>query len=224
MEIKIRENYYVRGVSGKCNNNEQSIHDWYAKNAGKWVEVDTKHLSSTSYTTVDGMSVNDGNVQAVRNDARIGKGKCSACGKVHTIGEMCSPWKEGTIEGVIKSGCANAELIPFDENNTFFIANPNGLPEVKRLPECKGDERFTDKEFKCGSFSLEQLGGSLNRYRLKNARQTFVFVWDSKNQCYWTGDFDKVYNRRTSLCRGHNRISASSFKEEELKAYLNAQE
>jgi len=223
MEILIQEDFYVSGSARFGNDDTKAVHAWFEANKGKWITVDVSSLQENSYKTIDGVWVNDNNVQAVRDDARIGKGRCSGCGKVHTIGESkCSEWKEGTIEGVTPSSCHGATIKPFTESNVYFIEHPNGLPRVKPLPKTKENERFTNNEFKCGSFSLEQLGG-LNRFRLKNARQTFIFLWDSKNQTYWTGDFSKVYTPRTSLCRGHNRISASSFKEEELKAYLDTQ-
>lgn len=215
MEILIRKDYYVRGVDGMCNAKEQMVHDWYKANAGKWVTVDTSCLFRDQYNVVDcHIRIMDGNVQAVRNDARIGLAKCSYCGRLIKAGDKCREWVEGTIPGISPSPCATAEKVEYTAENTFFIANPNGVADVVGC-------RVADEK-KFGSFTLEQLGGSLNRYRLSNARQRFVFLWDAEKQMFWTGDFDRVNTPRKSLKRGHNKITASTFKENELIDYLNS--
>ena len=110
------------------------------------------------------------------------------------VGETCEKTEHCTKYGIEW----------FTAQNCMYIAHPNGVPAVK---ECKMDD-----EKKFGSFRLEQLGGSLNYYRLKNARETFNFQYA-----------DGVFYMRDGSPKKHLGIKAKSFNERELKMYLDSQ-
>jgi len=191
MEILIRSNAFV----STCGINASSVEfkNWIVENGGKWVKVETDYLFTNQYNT-EKFRVMDSMISAVRDDARIGKGKCIYCGKLVSEGESCTKHVE----------CSKYGIEWFTAKNTAFIAHPNGLPAVKK---CKMEDQ---KMF--GTFRLEHLDGALNYYRLKNNREKFEFL-------YCNGYFYMLGGGRKS----HLGIKALSFNERDLKTYLQAQ-
>ena len=191
MEILIRSNAFV----STCGINASSVEfkNWIVENGGKWVKVETDYLFTNQYNT-EKFRVMDSMISAVRDDARIGKGKCIYCGTLVNEGESCTK----------KEDCSKYGIEWFTAKNTCFIAHPNGLPAVTK---CKIED-----EKKFGSFRLEHLDGALNYYRLKNNREKFEFL-------YCNGYFYMLGGGRKS----HLGIKALSFNERDLKTYLQAQ-
>jgi len=191
MQIKIRENCFVSTCG--YNPDSKEFIAFIEANRGKWVDVETEHLFENQYNT-EKFRVMDRHICAVREDARIGKGKCVYCGGLVSVGETCTKHDQ----------CSAYGIKWFNAETTMYIAHPNGVPAVK---ECKMDDQ---KKF--GTFRLEQLGGSLNYYRLKNARETFNFQYA-----------DGVFYMLNGSPRKNLGIKAQSFSLKELKAYLDSQ-
>ena len=192
MEVLIRKNVYTGEMT-----KEQK--EFFIENAGKWVEIETEHLFKNQYNTKN-YRIYDTHIDAVRDDARIGKGTCVYCGSLINEGEECNKHEQ----------CKEYGVEWFTKENTFFIANPNGIADVKPC-RMKDEKHF-------GTFRLEQLDGVLNYYRLKNERQTFKFRFDPVEQCYWLGGVLGYTKRVKSL-----KIGAKSFNEDKLKEYLTEQ-
>jgi hypothetical protein len=197
MQIKIRENAFVSTCG--FNPRSKAYAEFIKENGGKWIDVETEHLFNNQYNT-EHFRVMDMEVEAVREDARIGSGKCKYCGKMVREGEECHKHEE----------CEKYGIEWFTEVNTFFIKFPNGVPAVKPFPFKNGYDCRELPMF--GTFRLEHLNGSLNYYRLKNARQKFEFLYA-----------DGLFIMRNGTPKKHLGITAMSFKESELKAYLEAQ-
>ena len=193
MQIKIKKNVYV------SHNATDSMKEYFKVNSGKWVDVETKHLFNNQYNT-EYVRVHDSQIDEVRDDARIGKGKCCYCGALIEQGNECNKHDE----------CKEYGIEWFTEKNTFFIANPKGADIVKQVS--------MEDEKKFGTFKLEQLAPPLNYYRLSNARERYTFRFDVKTQMFWMGD--TIGNTR----KRNLGIKAKSFKVEELKAYLTEQQ
>lgn len=188
MQIKIRTN----NTCGSWSRSKE-VEAFFKENAGKWVNVETDCLFTNQYNTAR-IRVMDRDVEAVRDDARIGKGKCKYCGRLVNAGEECTHHTD----------CAKYGIEWFTTENTFFIKYPNGIPEVKNI-EIKDEPKF-------GSFRLEHLGGVNNVYRLQNARQKFVFKYADGH--FWMDG---------GKCVKHLNITAQSFDERKLKEYLDKQ-
>ncbi len=193
MKVQIRNNAFVSTIPSVGDRPE--FKEFIENNGGKWFEVDTRYLSTNSYNLKDlPFRVENEHISAVEDDARIGMGRCVYCGSIVREGEKCTKKEE----------CSKYYIELYTAKNCWFIAHPNGLPSVK---PCKMED-----EPKFGSFRLEHLDGSLNYYRLKNARMKFEFL-------YCNGYF---YMRRGGR-KAHLGIKAQSFNERELKEYLEAQ-
>jgi len=191
MQIKIRENAYVSTCG--LNLSSKAFCDFVKENGGKWIDVETDYLFNNQYNTGK-FRIMDSHISAVREDARIGKGKCEYCGKLVLVGETCTKHID----------CEKYGIKWFTAENTAFIAHPNGFPSVKKIS--------MDDEPKFGSYTLEHLDGSLNYYRLKNARETFNFLYA-----------DGVFYMLDGSPKKHLGIKAMSFDEKKLKKYLEDQ-
>jgi hypothetical protein len=185
MQIKIRENAF-------CSDCSKDFQNFIADNGGKWIDVETDYLFKNQYNVAK-FRIMDKHISAVRDDARIGKGKCIYCGKFVSAGETCTNHPH----------CEKYGIEWFTAENTAFIAHPNGFPSVKKI---------SDDEPKFGSFRLEHLDGSLNYYRLKNAREKYCFLY-----------VDGVFYMRDGSPKKHLGIKAMSFDEKKLKEYLENQ-
>jgi hypothetical protein len=192
MEILIRENATVNSTMSISKDYKQFIES----NRGKWLPVETDYLFCNQYNTAD-FRVMDSYVSAVRDDARIGKGKCKYCGRLVSEGETCTKHKE----------CEQYGIEWFTAKNCFFIKHPNGIPAVKPFPFKNG---YCSNELpKFGSFTLEHLTGSLNYYRLSNRNESYSFL-------YADGIF---YMLNSSPCKKLG-IKAKSFPSDKLREYL----
>jgi len=189
MQVRIRKNAFV-STCGIHQSFKKEFAQFIKDNEGVWLDVDTECLFSNQYN-VSGYRVMDSHIDAVKDDARIGKGKCIYCGKLVNEGDECTHSEECTKYGIDW----------FTAKNTAFIAHPNGLPLVVHC-KCEDEKKF-------GSFVLEQFSGALNFYRLRNNRSKFEFK-------YCNGYFYMENGGR----KAHLGITAQSFKEDELKKYL----
>lgn len=161
MQIKIRSD-----INKLYNGNNDDLNNWLKRSAGKWVNVEIDHLFTDQYNTSK-YRLFDGQVSAVRNDARKDKGKCKWCGKMVNTGEKCGRFEE----------CDKYGIEWFTPKNTFFLQYPNGIkkPDPLTFPDDK-------KEIKIGTYTLEQTTSGL--YRLSNCRQTINFKF--KNNHFYT--------------------------------------
>jgi len=57
------------------------------KSTNKWIEIETNYLFDNQYNTVDGRRIFDRDIKAIRNDARVGMGRCEYCGAMVKRGE-----------------------------------------------------------------------------------------------------------------------------------------
>lgn len=114
MQIKIKKNAYVFS-------NDSKMRDWLIKNEGQWIEVETDYLFANQYNTAE-YRIWDSMVEAVRDDARINKGKCGYCGMILNRGEICRKHKD----------CLDYEIEWFTPENTFFLKYPDGIKQPDR--------------------------------------------------------------------------------------------
>lgn len=153
--------------------------------AGQWVEVDTEYLFHNQYNTTalvradgsfdGGYRLCDSQIDAVRNDARVGKGKCKYCGNMVNTGEGCSKHVECIIYGIEW----------FTEKNTYFLKYPTP-PEIQ-VKEIE--------PVKVGTYTLEYSSYS-QCFILRNCRKTIRFrFFDSE---YWVSN-SIGYTRRKYL-------------------------
>lgn len=152
--------------------NNSELREYLNKNAGKWVEVETDYLFHNQYN-IEKFRIYDSMVEAVKNDKRIGLGKCNYCGKIVKTGETCNTYpneKQMTYEGK-EQKCSDYGIEWFTADNTFFLKYPNGLKhKAKRVLSIHDDcKRF-------GSYYLESYP-ELGYYRLYNCRQTINFKY-----------------------------------------------
>lgn len=83
MQVKIKQNIewqFRRPNSVK----------FYEKTNGEWVDVDTTHLYDDQYDVIHAGNtyrIMDYQIDAVRDDARVGMGRCMYCGKLVKFGE-----------------------------------------------------------------------------------------------------------------------------------------
>lgn len=160
MQIKIKKNAYV--FAGYNSNNE--YRNKLKELEGKWIDVETNHLFNNQYN-IKGLRIYDSMVEAVRNDARINKGKCNYCGTMLNVGELCNKHKK----------CINYGAKWFTPENTYFLKYPEG---VKMM-----EDRILSIDalnIKIGSYYLESYP-ELDYFRLYNSRQTINFKYDGKN-------------------------------------------
>lgn len=160
MFIRLKEYVYVDILA------PQNYRKWIEEHKGQWVEVDTDYLFHDQYntaTTVNNSGEMDGGcrlydtqIDAVRNDARIGKGKCKYCGKMVTTGQGCSKTVECIIHGIDW----------FTESNTFFLRFPTP-PDVSIAPI---------EPVKVGTYTLEYSTYS-DCFVLRNMRKTIRFKY-----------------------------------------------
>ena len=216
MEIQIRKNAYVStlGYGRGVRDAQKTMKDFVEAHGGEWVKVDTDNLFNNQYSLLNHpYTLNDSMVSAVRDDVRQGIGKCRYCGSIVREGEECTKYASKGMslinsalnrEDNQKTKCSEYGVEWFTEKNTPFIAHPDGFPAVPKIS--------MDDEHKNGSFRLEQLSGSLNYYRLKNARETFCFL-------YRDGFFYMQSGKRYK----NLPIKASTFSNTKLKAYLETQ-
>lgn len=179
MFIRIRELAYVYAESN-------SFRQWCKDNVGMWVEVDTEYLFNNQYNTCStvgadgslhgGWRLLDAHIDAVRNDARVGKGKCKYCGKMVNTGEGCSKHVE----------CITYGIEWFTEKNTYFLKYPTP-PEIQIKKQ---------EPIKVGSYTLEWMSDGFGLFRLANCRKTIHFRYI--NGEYWV--FDGIgYTKRKYL-------------------------
>lgn len=134
MEIKIKE-----GIQDRAYVVDKERNYWRTMSqiSGKWVKVDTQHLFNNQYNLLDyDVRVMDSDVIAVRDDARIGAGKCNYCGKmVYSEEEAEAHFKEEEEKINHCKGCYWWRFTHFykDINNNYEhkheeeISNDDGL-------------------------------------------------------------------------------------------------
>lgn len=160
MFIKLRDNIVVTGGSSETYRQRVNEHK------GQWVEVDTEHLFTNQYNTCAsvlssgemhiGVRLFDTDIEAVRNDARIGKGKCKYCGTMVTTGQECNKHNE----------CSSYGIEWFTEKNTFFLRYPT-IPDI---------EINNVGQVKVGTYTLEYQDYD-KCFRLANMRKTIRFKY-----------------------------------------------
>lgn len=179
MFIRLRKRNYA-GIHASA-----GYQQWLDDHAGQWIEVDTEYLFTNQYNTTSmvngdgsfsgGYRLYDSMIDAVRNDARVGKGKCKYCGNMVNTGEGCSKHVECIIYGIDW----------FTEKNTYFLKYP-APPEiqVKEIEPVKVE-----------TYTLEYSSYS-QCFILRNCRKTIRFrFFDSE---YWV--FSGIgYTRRKYL-------------------------
>jgi len=159
MKILIKKNAYLFA----SHRTPQSFTDAIKKLEGKWVEVEIEHLFNNQYNTKE-LRIYDSMVEAVKDDARINKGKCGYCGTMLNRGEVCTKHAE----------CSNYSIEWFTPENTYFLKYPDG---VKVYPhQFLSIDAFN---IKIGSYHLECFP-SLDYFRLSNCRQTINFKYDGE--------------------------------------------
>lgn len=154
MKIKIKKNAYIWAGS-----NSKQIKEL----EGKWVDVETDHLFTNQYNTKE-LRVYDSQVEAVKDDARIGKGKCKYCGTMLSTGETCNKHED----------CHKYGVEWFTPENTYFLKYPSGVKSMKT--------RFLSIDplnIKIGSYYLENYP-ELDYFRLYNSMKTINFKYDGK--------------------------------------------
>lgn len=129
-------------------------------NAGQWVDVDTEHLFTDQYN-IEGYRLHDTHLQAVKDDARIGKGKCKYCGKLILAGNLCLNYGE----------CPGHGVEWFNTKTCFFIANPDGVSMPSEF-----------EPMKIGSYTLE-LNYRKTHWTLRNMRKRIYFLYDGNR--FW---------------------------------------
>lgn len=179
MFIRLRKKNYADIHSSK------GYQQWLDDNAGQWVEVDTDYLFNNQYNTTSiingdgslhgGYRLYDSQIDAVRNDARVGMGKCKYCGKMVSFGTGCSKHAECLIYGIEW----------FTEKNTYFLRYPTP-------PEIQVNEI---EPIKVGTYKLEYSKYS-ECFILRNCRKTIRFRFH--NNEYWI-DNGIGYTRRKFL-------------------------
>ena len=178
MRIKIKKNAYV--FAG--NYNSKGLREWLQENEGKWFEVETDYLFHDQYN-IENWRIYDSMLDAVENDARIGKGKCKYCGTMVNLGETCQKYTAENISiiGNSISTCGEYGIDWFTPENTYFMKYPKGLP-------VKGKEVLSIHEGnkKIGSYYVEKFP-SLDYYRIYNCRQTINFKFDGEFYYIHTG-------------------------------------
>lgn len=163
MEIRIKKNAYIfAGHQGKS----YEFIEWLQNNEGTWIKVETEHLFTNQYNT-DEFRIYDSMIDAVNNDARIGKGKCAYCGTIVNTGNVCSKHPE----------CINYGIKWFTTKNTYFLAYPTSdkQPERELLS-------ISENAIKIGTYYLENYP-SLDYYRIYNCRKTINFKY--VNDEFW---------------------------------------
>ena len=161
MKILIKKNAYIYANSDKSR-------EWLKENEGKWVEVETDHLFTNQYNTSN-MRVLDSQVEAVSDDARIGKGKCKYCGSVLNEGEVCTKY---LLPNQFGDKCSDYGIEWFTPKNTYFLRYPNGIKNIQVENVQLHSIKFGTYYFYTGMIE------SLGCYRLSNARQTINFKYD----------------------------------------------
>lgn len=161
MEILIKKNAYIYASSN-------TAREWFKANESKWIEVETDYLFDNQYNTAD-IRVLDSQVEAVKDDARIGKGKCKYCGTMLNDGETCTKY---LTANQFEDKCADYGIFWFKPNNTYFLRYPNG---IKNIPVEK--VQLHSQKFGTYYFYTDMID-SLGYYRLSNARQTINFKYD----------------------------------------------
>lgn len=86
------------------------------KNAGKWFEVDDRHLFKDQYILKPGQAlsnfrITDLMVDKIEDDARIGVNVCFYCGSLNISGLTCANHPE----------CEQLGVFNFNERNTYFL-------------------------------------------------------------------------------------------------------
>lgn len=208
MEILIKTNAYCSSIGST-----DVAQKFFNENRGKWVKVETEHLFNDQYNTAK-VRVHDSQVQAIRNDAREGKGKCKYCGSIVEAGNVCTKYIE---ENKFGDKCSDYGIEWFTAKNTFFLARPNGIDPMPEKIKMEDEPKF-------GTYRLSYHDGGLDYYTLQNARTLIKFRWDTKNQCYWIGDTiggTRCESFKSKKAPWYVQIKAKSFDESKLKAFLN---
>ena len=91
---------------------DQQYKDTLQSLAGKWVEVETKCLFDDQYN-IEHLRVFEENVEEVRDDARIGKMKCTCCGECQPIQIQCRNCCDFKVY--------KPHIFPQNRNVRFFI-------------------------------------------------------------------------------------------------------
>jgi len=132
----------------------------------EWKEVETSYLFHNQYNLVGNWRVYDKDILAVKDDARIGKGYCKTC---HRVVESICP--KHPTDGVVD----------FTEDNTYFIANPDGC----RYPALSNVQISTEiGRYKFSSFCFQRMF----LWRLSSARKKICFWYDFTRQIFWVSD------------------------------------
>lgn len=156
MQIKIKKNAYILS-------NVSEKREWLMANEGQWIEVETDYLFKNQYNTAE-YKIWDSMVEAVRDDARMNKGKCRYCGTTLNRGEICSKHKD----------CPRCGIEWFTPENTFFLKYPDGIKQ----PDREILSIYPDF-IKVGTYYVENYP-SLDYYRIYNGRKTINFKYDKE--------------------------------------------
>ena len=142
MLVRLRQGAYMYAsrIVNARDNYENVQRKYLQENAGKWIEIDTSFLSDNQYNSVDGIRIYDVMIDAVQNDARIGKSKCRYCGKI----EEYTPDAEiEHAECLVKMNIHIGDkkpleriMRPFTPENTFFMQFPE-LPVITPIEEIR---------------------------------------------------------------------------------------
>ena len=176
MQVKIKKNAYV--FVSNYGVGQGDYRDQLKKLEGKWLDVETEHLFNDQYNIkAPSIRVYDSMIEAVRNDARPGLGKCKYCGAMIKAGKVCTKYtaeKPSKIGDHPATTCAEYGIEWFTPENTYFIKYPQGV-------KCYPDQFLSIAPFniKIGSYYLESFP-SLDYFQLYNCRHTINFKYDGK--------------------------------------------
>lgn len=174
MQVKIKKNAYVFASNYGGNGFRETLQ----KLEGKWLDVETDFLFNDQYNIKEpNIRVYDSMIEAVRNDARNGMGKCKYCGTMLKAGQVCTKYTAESphqVGNYPKTTCAEYGVEWFTPENTYFLKYPQGV-------KCYPVEFLSIDPFniKIGSYYLESFP-SLDYFRLYNCRHTINFKFDGK--------------------------------------------
>ena len=152
------------------------------KKTNKWVEIDTKYLFHDQYNTTEeygNQRIFDRDIKEIRDDARIGKGRCKYCGEIVEKGKEQEHYEREK----------NKKCSLLESDKCFWkrkkIISQKHTP-LKKETSCTGNtftevesvETVTEFSFCCGH--NEEYGGCTYEQCEK-----YGIDWFTKENCYF---------------------------------------
>ena len=154
MKVKIKKNAYVFAQSN-------DLREWLKKNEGKWFNVETKCLFNNQYN-LKKYRVFDSMIEAVKDDARVNKGRCNYCGEIIIRGKE----EEHFLSKENNKDCENCfwykeKILDRKKEDTKNIEDCNGIRKTvfthtyidKYTKECTYENGCCNKE--CRNYDIE---------------------------------------------------------------------